>query len=106
MWSLKLLSSWKAYIVYVQFKGSVYQQNSEGSYGTNCVPLIVHLLLFCYERDFMSKLHKSKQYGLIDKFNDTFRYLISPGWVVMSLESNRTVFTCPSWLDLLDVVLA
>ena len=30
---------------------------------------------FCYERDFMSNLHKSKQYGLIDMFNDTSRYL-------------------------------
>ena len=30
--------------------------------GTNCAPLIADLFLFCYERDFMSNLHKSKQY--------------------------------------------
>ena len=43
--------------------------------GTNCAPLIADLFLFSYERDFMSNLHKSKQYDLIDVFNDNFRYL-------------------------------
>ena len=43
--------------------------------GTNCTPLIADLCLFGYERDFMSNLHKSKQYDLIDMFNDTSRYL-------------------------------
>ena len=40
----------------------------------NCAPLIANLFLFCDERDFMSKLHKSNQYDLIDMFNDTSRY--------------------------------
>ena len=31
---------------------------------------------------------------------------ISPGWVVMFLDSNRTVFTFCSWLDMLGVALA
>ena len=31
---------------------------------------------------------------------------ISPGWMVLFLDSNWTVFTFRSWLDLLDVVLA
>ena len=43
--------------------------------GTNCAPLIADLFLFCYERDVRSNLHKSKQYDLIDIFNDTSRYL-------------------------------
>ena len=43
--------------------------------GTNCAKLIADLFLFCYERDFMSNLHKSKQYDLIYMFNDTSRYL-------------------------------
>ena len=43
--------------------------------GTNCAPLIAGLFLFCYERDFMSHLHKSKRYNLIDMFNDTSRYI-------------------------------
>ena len=43
--------------------------------GTNCAPLIADLFMYCYERDFMSNLQKSKRYDLIDKFNDTSRYL-------------------------------
>ena len=43
--------------------------------GTNCAPLITDLFLFCYERDFMSNLYKSKRYDLIYMFNDTSRYL-------------------------------
>ena len=42
---------------------------------TNCAPLIADLFLFSYERDFMSNLHKSKRYDLIDMLNDTSRYL-------------------------------
>ena len=42
---------------------------------TNCAPLIADLFLYCYERDFMSNLQKSKRFDLIDKFNDTSRYL-------------------------------
>ena len=33
------------------------------------------LFLYCYEKNFMSNLQKSKRYDLIDKFNDTSRYL-------------------------------
>ena len=43
--------------------------------GINCVPLIPDLFLYCYERDFMSNLQNSKRFDLIDKFNDTSRYL-------------------------------
>ena len=43
---------------------------------TNCAPFIADLfLLYCYERDFISNLQKSKRFDLIDKFNDTYRYL-------------------------------
>ena len=42
--------------------------------GTNR-PLIADVFLYCYERDFMSNLQKSKRFDLIDKFNDTSRYL-------------------------------
>ena len=61
--------------IYVQFEGMVYQQIVGIPMGTNCAPLIADLFLFCYERDFMSSLHKSKRYDLIDMFNDTSRYL-------------------------------
>ena len=43
--------------------------------GTNCAPLIADLFLYCYERDFMSDLHKSKRYDLIHMFSETSRYL-------------------------------
>ena len=43
--------------------------------GTNCAPLIANLFLYCCEGDFMSNLQKSKLFYLIDKFNDTSRYL-------------------------------
>ena len=43
--------------------------------GTNCAPLIADLFLYCYDRDFISDLQKSKRFDLIDMFNDTSRYL-------------------------------
>ena len=61
--------------IYVQFDSMVYQQIVGIPMGTNCVPLIADLFLYCYERDFMSNLQKSKRFDLIDKFNDTSRYL-------------------------------
>ena len=39
--------------------------------GTNCAPLF----LYCLEMDSMSNLQKSKRFDLIDKSNDTSRYL-------------------------------
>ena len=48
--------------IYVQFEGMFYQQIVGIPMGTDCAPLIADLFLFCYERDFMSDLHKSKQY--------------------------------------------
>ena len=61
--------------IYVQFDGMVYQQIVGIPMGTNCAPLIADLFLYCYERDFMSDLHKSKRHDLIDMFNDISRYL-------------------------------
>ena len=43
--------------------------------GTNCAPLIADLFLFCYERDFMLYLSKTKQIDLIQNFNRTSRYI-------------------------------
>ena len=61
--------------IYVQFDGMLYQQIVGIPMGTNCAPLIADLCLYCYERDFMSDLQKSKRFDLIDMFNDTSRYL-------------------------------
>ena len=53
----------------------VYQQIVGIPIGTNCAPLIADLFLYCYERDFMSNLQKSKRFDLINKSNGTSRYL-------------------------------
>ena len=59
----------------MQFDGMVYQQIVWIPMGTNCAPLIADLFLYCYERDFMSDLYKSKRFDLIDMFNDTSQYI-------------------------------
>ena len=43
--------------------------------GTYCASLKADLFLYCYERDFMSNIQKSKRFYFIDKFNETSRYL-------------------------------
>ena len=53
----------------------VYQQIAGIPMGTKLCSTHSGFVLFCYERDFMSDLHKSKRCGLIDMFNDTSRYL-------------------------------
>ena len=42
--------------------------------GTNCVPLVADLFLFCYEGDFMMSFSDDKQADVIDAFNTTYRY--------------------------------
>ena len=43
--------------------------------GTNCVPLVADLFLFCYEKDFMKDLSSDNQAEVIKAFNSTSRYL-------------------------------
>ena len=43
--------------------------------GTNCVPLVADLFLFCYERDFMKSLSRENQADIIEAFSSTSRYL-------------------------------
>ena len=52
--------------IYVQFGDMVYKQIVGIPMGTNWAPLIADLFLYCYERDFMSNLQKSKRFDLID----------------------------------------
>ena len=61
--------------IYVQFDGMVYQHIVGIPMGTNCAPLIADLFLYCYERDFMSNIQKSKRFDLIDKSKDTLDIL-------------------------------
>ena len=51
--------------IYMQFDGMVYQQIVGNPLGTNHAPLNIadlFLFLYCYERDIISYLHKSKRY--------------------------------------------
>ena len=43
--------------------------------GKNCAPLVAALLLFCYERDFMTSLSDDNQAVITEAFNSTYRYL-------------------------------
>ena len=43
--------------------------------GINCAPLLADLLLFSYERDFMTSLSYNKEAEIIQAFNYTSRYL-------------------------------
>ena len=43
--------------------------------GTTCAPLVVDLLLFNYERDFMTSLSDDNQADIIEAFTSTSRYL-------------------------------
>ena len=43
--------------------------------GTNCVPLVADLFLYCYERDFMDSLNQDNQADVIEASNSTSRYL-------------------------------
>ena len=64
-----LLSSWKTNMCNLM---ACYINKIVGiAMGTNCALLIADIFLYCYERDFMSDLHKSKRHDLIDMFNDT-----------------------------------
>ena len=43
--------------------------------GTNCVPFVADLFLFCYERGFMTSLSDNNHPYVIEAFNSTSRYL-------------------------------
>ena len=58
--------------IYIIFGSKLYSQNVGIPMGTNCVPLVADLFLFCNE---VKSLTKEKRYDLIDAFNSTSRYL-------------------------------
>ena len=66
---------WSSYFPHGKYICAICQQIVGIPMGNNCAPLIADLFLYCYERDFMSDLQKSKRFDLIDMFNDTSRYL-------------------------------
>ena len=62
--------------IYVRFGNIVYKQVIGIPMGTNCAPLIADLFLYWYESQFMAKIYKNPtEHDLVDKFNNTYRYL-------------------------------
>ena len=61
--------------IYVQFEYNIYQQVVRIPMGTKCAPFITGLLLYRYENDFMSNIHKTIKLDLVDMFDYTSRYL-------------------------------
>ena len=61
--------------IYIRFGSTLYRQSVGIPMGTNCVPLVADLFLFCYEIDFMLSLSEDNQSGVIAAFNATSRYL-------------------------------
>ena len=63
--------------IFVRFGSKLYKQIVGIPMGTNCALrlLVVDLLLFCYERNFMLSLSDNNQFDTIKAFNSTSRYL-------------------------------
>ena len=61
--------------IYIRFGTKLFRQIVGIPMGTNCVPLVADLFLFCYEWDFTMSLSEEKQSEVIDAFSSTSRYL-------------------------------
>ena len=61
--------------IFIIFGSKVYYQIVGIPMGTNCVPLVAGLFLFCYEREFMLSLSDNIQADVVEVFNSTSRYL-------------------------------
>ena len=79
----KIYKLWSCQIMYdalhflldnIRFGSKFYRQIVGIPMGTNCVPFIADLFLFCYERKFMLTLSDKNQTDNIEAFNSTSRY--------------------------------
>jgi len=52
-----------------------YKQVTGIPMGSSYAPLVADLFLFGYESEFIKNLSKSNDLDLIEKFNNTYRYL-------------------------------
>ena len=78
LWSCQKVNDAFIYLldnIYIRFGSKLYRQNVGIPMGTNGVPFVADLFLFCYRRDFIKSLTKELRYDLIDAFNSTSRYL-------------------------------
>ena len=76
MYAMPYPISWTIFmIIYIRFGTKLYRQIVGIPMGTNCVPLVADLFLYCYERDFMDSFNHDNQADIIEAFNSTSRYL-------------------------------
>ena len=78
LWSCQKVTDALIYLlenIFIRFGSKLYRQTVGIPMGTNRVPLVADLFLFCHERDFMKSLKKEKRYDQKDPFNSTSRYL-------------------------------
>ena len=78
MWSCQKVCDALHYLldnIFIRFGSKLYRQIVGIPMGTDCVPLVADLFLFCYERDFMLSLSDNNQTDTIEAFNSTSRYL-------------------------------
>ena len=60
--------------IYIRFGIKLFRQIVGIPMGTNCVPLVADLFLFCYEREFIMSLSVENQSEIIEVFSSTSRY--------------------------------
>ena len=78
LWSCQKLCKALTFLlnnIYIKYGSKLYQHIVGIYMGTNCVPLVADLFLFCYERDFMLSLSDENQSEVIEALNSTSRYL-------------------------------
>ena len=78
LWSCQNVFEARVYLldnIFIRFETKLYRKIIDIPNGTNCVPLVADLFLFCYERNFMKSLSPENQADIIEAFNSTARYL-------------------------------
>ena len=61
--------------IHIRFEPKLYRKIVSVPMGTNCVPLLADLFLFCYEGNFVLSLSDDNQIEVIEVFNSTSRFL-------------------------------
>ena len=61
--------------MFIRFGSKLYRQIVGIPIGTNCVPLVADLFLFCDARDFTLSLSDNNQSNIIEAFKSASRYL-------------------------------
>ena len=61
--------------IFIRFGSELYRQIVDIPMGTNCAPLVAHLFVSCYNRDFILSMSEDNQSDVIEAINSTSWYL-------------------------------